>query len=132
MPVIEVRDSGVIQRCSVCERQREVIRTELPQPEDDSDALPMPVCTCGAVEFLVRSPRGERPHPQPGSFGHLHRLLVDALHAAVRERKGAGEDGLATAVARALGGERAKWFPRGPKIDGATAPVHEKDDSNEP
>jgi hypothetical protein len=60
----------------------------------------------------------------PGSFGHLHRLLVDAVHAELVKRKrvipllkdkqGRVDPTLAKPVATE---ELARWFPQGLKIE---------------
>lgn len=83
MPIIELYPDRVVQRCALCGRTREVARAELrPASEGRLELLP---CDCGAVETLFRSPPDEPPHPVPGSFGHLHRLRVDALFEGGRE-----------------------------------------------
>ena len=86
MPIREIRETDLEQECIRCGAVLAVAFTELQvgaarSSQIDSKIIPMPACpTCGACEYLIRSPDNEE-YPTPGSYGHLHRILVDLLHA---------------------------------------------------
>ncbi|MDP1826675.1 MAG: hypothetical protein Q8L48_25615 [Archangium sp.] len=88
MPIEELTNEDVLQRCTACQSATRVRLATLSVgvgsavPEDiDGRVLRLPACTtCKAEEFLIRSLDGQ-PMPTPGSYSHLHRLLVDQLHA---------------------------------------------------
>ena len=92
--------------------------------QTDPRVVPLPPCpACKSSEFLIRSTDGEPAHPAPGSFGHLHRLLVDQVHAelvkrkrvlpSLKDKQGVVQTGLAKPVAAT---ELKRWFPSGMKI----------------
>jgi hypothetical protein len=130
MAIYEVTDSEVVQRCGKCGTENRVALDALEvgvarEEQTDSSVVPLPACpTCRSSEFLFRSPDGELTHPAPGSFGHLHRLLVDEVHAELVKRKkvipllkdkeGRVDPKLAKPVAAE---ERSRWFPQGLKIE---------------
>ncbi|MCZ2126612.1 MAG: hypothetical protein LC099_02430 [Anaerolineales bacterium] len=88
MPILAIEEDSLRQRCALCAVERLVTLGELP-PHDDvpEGSLVLPPCACGAVEHLLHAPPGEPEHPAPGSFGHKHRLLVDALVEELRGGK---------------------------------------------
>ena len=124
MPILEITDTHVIQRCAGCSATRELSLQEL-VPVGDSEVLEngvlsLPACACGSTEFLIRAPDDEAPHPDPGSIGHLHRVVVDALVDEVRERLEGGRTTkpFADAMRTRIGSEVvSQWFPRGIKIE---------------
>jgi hypothetical protein len=91
MPIYEVTDTDVVQRCSNCNQTNRIALTELqagvPSPDGsaaDPRLVALPACpSCKSGEFLIRSSDNDPPHPAPGSFGHLHRLLVDHLQSVL-------------------------------------------------
>jgi hypothetical protein len=121
MPIEELTPIDVSHACCFCGTTHRtalsVLRAsqqEAPIPVAD-DVVRLPQCECGAVEFLAHSLPNETAHPSPGSYGHLHRLLVDHLHAVL--------DGATDGPA-----ELAQWFPDGlrlavpPPTNSATSP----------
>lgn len=86
MPIREIRTDDLDQECAKCGAVRALALSSLAvgivrDTQVNSKVIPLPACaTCGATEFLVRSPTGE-DHPSQGSYGHKHKLLVDTLHA---------------------------------------------------
>lgn len=86
MPIIELVDNQLVQQCAMCSATRRLDADGLPT-EYGARILALPACTCGAVESLIHSPQDEPPYPQPGSVGHQHRVLVDAVIDAVAETK---------------------------------------------
>lgn len=126
MAIHEVTTNDVLQRCEACEDEHRVLIDDLEvgvarDDQVDGALVPMPPCpACGAVEFLVRTPDDEPDHPSQGSFGHMHRMLVDHLHselvtrnkvhAALRDREGR----VPPSLARPLSTEkRERWFAAG-------------------
>nr|WP_255666178.1 hypothetical protein [Myxococcus sp. AS-1-15] len=90
----------------------------------DDSLVQLPPCpACRSTEFLTRAAEREPGHPVPGSFGHLHRLLVAHLHAELVQRgrlhtvlkpKG-GSAG--KVLMRPLSQEaRERWLPQGLRI----------------
>ena len=130
MAIYEVTDSEVVQRCGRCAAENRIALDTLEvgvarDEQTDASVVPLPACpTCRSTEFLLRSPNDEPAHPAPGSFGHLHRLLVDEMHAELVKRKkvipllkdnqGRVDPKLAKPVAAE---ELARWFPQGLKIE---------------
>lgn len=130
MAIYEVTDSEVVQRCGKCGTENRLALDALEvgvarEEQMDPSVVPLPACpTCRSSEFLFRSPDVEPTHPAPGSFGHLHRLLVDEVHAELVKRKkvipllkdkeGRVDPKLAKPVAAE---ERSRWFPQGLKIE---------------
>lgn len=126
MAIHEVTTSDVLQRCEACEDEHRILIDDLEvsvarDQQVDGRLVPMPPCpACSAVEFLVRAPDDEPEHPSQGSFGHLHRMLVDELHAdlvtrgkvnaALRDAEG----GIPKNLAKPLSTERRdRWFSKG-------------------
>ena len=125
MPIREIDDDFIEQGCAACEAVHRVGLDDLRvgvsrEGKVDPSVVPLPPCeSCGAVEFLIRSSDSEPEHPSPGSFGHLHRLLVDTLHARLVSR-GCLAEGLTrrkAKAARAPGkAEIKRWFKDGLKL----------------
>ena len=126
MAIHEVTTTDVLQRCEACDDEHRILIDDLEvgvvrDQQVDGRLVPMPPCpVCGAVEFLVRAPDDEPEHPSQGSFGHLHRMLVDELHAdlVTRGRTNAAlrdaEGGIPTNLAKPLSTEkRERWFSKG-------------------
>jgi len=126
MAIREITTTDVLQRCEACEDEHRLLIDDLEvgvaQDEQvDGDLVPLPPCpACGAVEFLVRAPDDEPEHPAQGSFGHLHRMLVDELHAElvgrgkVHSKLRDAEGGVPKVLARRLSTEkRQRWFADG-------------------
>jgi hypothetical protein len=130
MSIHELTSTEIIQRCGKCTAENRIALDSLEvgvarDDQTDAHVVPLPACpTCRSREYLLRSPDGEPPHPAPGSFGHLHRLLVDAVHAELVKRKkvipllkdkqGRVDPKLAKPVPAE---DAARWFPRGLKIE---------------
>ena len=118
MPILEVSKTFLVQRCATCEGQRELVLSDLSPTTEEGSVLSLPACACGAVEFLIGAPPDDPEHPCPGSCGHLHRLVVNALVAVLREAANDTELELADAVSRQMPqGAVQKWFPEGLKLE---------------
>lgn len=122
--ILTIEDDGVLQRCALCERERRIPQADLLKPE--AATLTLPACECGAVESLIGAPPGEPPHPAPGSVGHRHRLLVDALLAAqdVPSKK---RRPLTEAVRTALGDGAHELFSGGLHVEPPPTPIDERE-----
>jgi hypothetical protein len=89
MPIEELTSEEVLQRCSVCQTAtRSKLQTlslgvgSTVADDLDGRVVRLPACPkCKAEEFLIRSEGA--PPATPGSYGDLHRLLVDQLHASL-------------------------------------------------
>lgn len=89
MAIQEITDTEVVQRCAKCDHENHIALDDLEVGVERGDdqvedtIVPLPECpTCHSREFLLRSPPEEQAYPlQDGSAGHLHRLIVDELHA---------------------------------------------------
>ncbi len=130
MSIHELNTSDVLQRCGKCAAENRIVLDSLEvgvarDDQTDAGVVPLPACpTCRSTEFLLRSPDNEPAHPAPGSFGHLHRMLVDEVHAELVKRKkvipllkdkqGVVDPKLARPVAAE---DVARWFPKGLKIE---------------
>jgi hypothetical protein len=133
MAIYEVTSTEVVQRCGKCNAENRIPVTGIEvgiahEAQTDARTIPLPACpTCGSSEFLIRSPDDEPEYPAPGTFGHLHRMLVDDLHAelvkadkvipALLDSLGHADPTLARPVEQAA---RDRWFPSGMKV-GASA-----------
>lgn len=129
MPIVELNASDLLQRCTSCDGENRLALSLLEAgtgtgTQVDPRVIRLPSCAhCGSVEFLIRSGEEESERAAPGSLGHLHRLLVDHLHA------GLVEDGRVHAVLKEQSDsqsrlqkasppdELGRWFPNGLKID---------------
>lgn len=87
MAIQELTDTELVQRCAKCDGENRIVLASLEvgverEGQVEDSIVPLPECpTCHSREFLLRSPVEEQEHPAQGSAGHLHRLLVDELHA---------------------------------------------------
>ncbi len=92
MPVIEILEDNIKQQCVSCREIHDISFADIMvgvrhNSQIDEKIMPLPACKqCGAQEFLFCPSDDEPEHSAPGSFGHLHRLLVDILHAKMVER----------------------------------------------
>jgi hypothetical protein len=140
MPITELKPNRIEQRCAACEATRELPLTDLTagiQRGEQVDPLliGLPACPdCGAREFLIRSPaRDDLTRITPGSYGHLHRLLVDRLHrdlvTAGRIVDGADRQSLANLPRTEE--DLETWLPRGPRLPpaGSESPPRSSDDT---
>lgn len=129
MPLVEVRETDVSQRCAHCDAVHSIEISSLEVgvafgDQRDGRVVGLPPCArCGATEFLIRSTERESSPRMAGNAGYLHRLLVDHLHAELVRRAqvaGASDDAAASAELQALPlreEERRRWFPHGLKIE---------------
>ena len=89
MPIEELSNEEVLQRCSMCQTAtRSKLATlslgvgSIVADDLDGRVVRLPPCPkCKAEEFLIRS--AAAPTSAPKSYGDLHRLLVDQLHASL-------------------------------------------------
>ena len=133
MAIFEVTDALVVQRCAKCSNENTTSLSSLSvgvarDNQGDPNVIPLPACPkCQSTEFLIRSADDAPAYPTPGSFGHLHRVLVDHLHARLVS---AGQVNAAVkhkVVARSVpSADLGRWFPNGMKIDPALASPQEK------
>jgi hypothetical protein len=130
MSIHEMTSTEVLQRCGKCAAENRIAVDLLEvgvarDDQTDANVVPLPSCpTCRSTEFLLRSPDNEPPHPAPGSFGHLHRMLVDEVHAELVKRKNVipllkdKEGRVDPRLAKPVPVEEvARWFPQGLKIE---------------
>jgi len=123
MPISALRETDFDQQCIKCGGVRALSFDSVEvgvarESQSDAGVIPLPACpTCGATEFLLRSLDDEE-HPSPGSYSHLHCLLVDTLHAELVKR-----DRLEKALSRKEVPVRApaaetlrRWFKDGLKL----------------
>lgn len=119
MPIIEITDSEAVRRCAVCGESCGLVIDEMRPTDEAGSILALPACPCGAVEFIIGAPEDEPEHPAEGSFGHRHRIVVDAL-VDVARRRAKGEVGgtLRAVVAERIGrNDLSKWFPDGLRLE---------------
>jgi hypothetical protein len=131
MAIREIRTSDFEQECAKCGGVRAVPFSNVEvgvvrDTQANSKIIPLPACaTCGATEFLMRSPDAV-VHPAPGSYGHMHSVLVDELHAKlVKANRVANGIDSKTLTLKEPSAETIGWyFPGGlklaalPKTDG--------------
>jgi hypothetical protein len=129
MSIHEMNATEVLQHCGKCSAENRVVLDSLEagvtrDDQTDPHIVPLPACpSCRSTEFLIRSPDDEAAHPAPGSFGHLHRLLVDQVHAELVKRKKVvpalkdKQGRVDPALAKPLSNDDVqRWFPTGLKI----------------
>ena len=125
MSLREILDTDIEQECDVCGAIRAIPEDDVTvgvekEGQLDARVIPLPPCAnCGATEFLISSAENEAEHPSPGSFGHRHRLMVDALHSKL-VKKGKVAAGIDTAKAKGkerTTGELNKWFKGSMKLE---------------
>ena len=112
MPILSIEDRGIQQQCIVCENVRQVPFAELALVDDGGGGpiIAVPACAeCSSVEYLLVSSDDAPAHPLPGSYGHLHSLLVNHLYGELAADRGADE----TLLHRPTVEELAVWFPDG-------------------
>jgi hypothetical protein len=142
MAIYEVTSTEVVQRCAKCGAENRIAIAGLTagagsESQTDARVIALPTCpTCRSTEFLIRSQDDEPEYPAQGSFGHLHRMLVDSLHAALvkadkvapslRDKQGRTDQSLAKPLTPA---QQARFFPRGMKIE---PPAAERPQPGEP
>jgi hypothetical protein len=115
MPILQIETDSIHQSCAKCSTTRTLPLSDLAIDEQSPGIVSLPPCDCGAVEYLISAPCDE-VHSSPGSFGHLHRLLVDAIHSALESAESSAP--LARRAASAIGAENvATWFPNGLRIE---------------
>ncbi|MGE0327777.1 MAG: hypothetical protein AB7S68_36030 [Polyangiaceae bacterium] len=122
--ILTIEDDGVLHRCALCQHERRIPQADLPKTE--TATLTLPACECGAVESLIGAPPGEPPHPSPGSVGHRHRLLVDALLAA-QEAPSKKRRPLTEAVRAALAESAHELFSGGLHVEPLPTPIDERE-----
>jgi hypothetical protein len=125
MPIESLHERAVELRCINCRTLRtlELDKLELkPEPGARPDTSPakidLPACAnpgCGSSETLFASPAKPAVAPVPGSYGHLHSLLVDKLAAALVERglTESGERAAAEHLIRPRDEEVSTFFDNG-------------------
>lgn len=136
MAIYEITATEVVQRCATCGQENRIPLEDLEAgvsipngPPPDPSHIQLPPCPrCKSQEYLIRSTDGDPEHPAPGSFGHLHRLMVDHLHSEfikankvskeLRDQRGKADQKLARPIKQA---DRDKYFRRGFKIDAPNA-----------
>lgn len=132
MPIEELTESEVVQRCAACEAHHRLPLAAITAAAElseaaDARALALPPCAgCGAREFVLRSSEDERARKDPGSFAHLHQLLVDALgerRFPRGEAKTSAQSDGARDPALGLDAELARWFPNGLRLDADAPPL---------
>ena len=130
MPITAIEDNTLHLACALFGAEHSTgldalhpsqhARDELPDDfpgADETDILKLPPCpACDATEALIRSPKGEPEHPTPGSYGHLHRLLVDHVHDRVHAKPTMSGKGASQAT-RASQAALSAWFPDGLRLD---------------
>jgi hypothetical protein len=123
MAIREIRETNFEQECAKCGAVRNLNLSAVEvgiarENQVDSRVIPLPACpTCGATEFLLRSPTGEE-YPTPGCYGHLHRLLVDSLHAKLvkANRVVNGIDAKTVPLSEPTTEAIGRYFPSGLKL----------------
>lgn len=140
MAIQEITDTELVQRCAKCDRENHVALDDIEvglerDNQIDDSVIPLPECpTCHSREFLLRSPMDEQVYPGPqDSPGHLHRLIVDELHAELVKKGRVVErlkNDVGKVLTRPIASEmRASLFKQGLKLP---APAIEKLQGKEP
>ncbi len=123
MAITEVREDSIDQVCAQCSGVRTIAFSEVEvgvvrDSQADSSIVPLPAClNCEAQEYLLCS-RDDEDHPSPGSYGHLHRLLVDTLHGRLvkKGRVAKGLDDKSIPEREPSAEVLAQWFKDGLKL----------------
>jgi hypothetical protein len=90
MTISRIEEDALEQECVRCKQKTAVsfddIEVGLQRGKRFYESIiQIPPCPqCAAVEYLIRSQ--DDGHPAAGSFGHLHRLLTNTLHARLVKR----------------------------------------------
>ncbi len=125
MPIQEIHEDRIDQKCAKCGEVLNIPLDDLTAGVKNGEQVMAqiiklsPCAKCGAQEFFIRAPDDEPEHPSPGCYGHLHRLLVDDLHAKLVEREQVAEgfDLDAVSPREKLKDELKKWFPKDFKLE---------------
>jgi hypothetical protein len=132
MPLRAMTMSSLVHRCSKCDRVREIEFDELTVELGDDPlvacAVRLPWCPgCRTEEHLLGASAAVPEHPHPGSYAHLHRLLVDhACAELIRAGRGSNAAAVDEArVRRRPPGQLAAWFPSGLSMPPDPVPVAE-------
>lgn len=128
MPIEELTNEDVLQRCSACQSTARVrlatlsigVGSTVPGDVDGRVTRLPPCSTCKAEEFLIRSVDGQ-PMPHVGSYAHLHRLLVDQLHAQLAKAGRVDRRVGRLKLAELPAAQRKEFFPDGLKLPAAAA-----------
>ena len=120
MSIREITDTKIEQLCENCGQTRRLNLADLKvgvtrEKQPIANVVRLPQCeSCGSAGFLFPSGKDEPDHPSPGSFGHLHRILVDVLHSQLlkegRHVEGIDPDKIHKREHR---DEIEKWFKEG-------------------
>jgi len=109
MPITKLAEGQFSQVCARCNVERDVTFEALAQLRDEQTEdvrFLLPACAqCGSIEILIPRGSGADEHPAPGSYGHLHRLLVNELSARIQ--------GGSSSAGSPQKDELMKWFPEG-------------------
>ncbi|HMA93587.1 MAG TPA: hypothetical protein VKP30_12920 [Polyangiaceae bacterium] len=109
MPITKLAEGQFSQVCARCDVERDVTFEAVARLHDEQNEevrFLLPACAeCGSVEILIPGGSGADDHPAPGSYGHLHRLLVNELSARIQ--------GGSSSAASDRNNELTKWFPEG-------------------
>ena len=124
MPIIELTSDTFSQSCAVCSSERTFALGDAVPEETASGSrlIRLPTCIkCGSVELLIPLQSDPDADPEPGSYGHLHRLLVEELDERLTPTRADG----------ARRSKREKWFATGFKVPVGPTPqdAPEKDES---
>jgi hypothetical protein len=137
MPIESISTKSVQQRCIHCRQARalELEQLEIGILEAGGTAatvVSLPACAgCQTVEFLFGSSDAQPEHPSPGSYGHLHGLLVNRLHAELLDADQVSDESRSRTprLKRPSDEVLARWFPHRltldqdlPSVTGGTAP----------
>jgi hypothetical protein len=121
MPIYALTNREVSQLCIHCKVTHEVpLDTLEVSSVTDQGAVAgcvvMPACAiCGSGETLIGLSDSAPEHPRPGSFNHLHGLLVDQLHLHLLAAGRVATESAARAarVRRVPPEALARWVPGG-------------------
>jgi len=115
MPITAFYDNTLTLHCARCGGAQEVpldllVVGILREATVEPLTIALPPCpACNGQEFLFHPQ--EYAHPHPGSYGHLHRLLVIALYDRL-VALGKVQDGVTT-LPPLDPAVLADWFPEG-------------------
>jgi hypothetical protein len=129
MPITKITEETLEQVCANCDKNISLsmsnVSVGVSADEDyiDDSVIRLPRCPdCGSVEFLFRSPENEPEFSSPGSHAHLHRLLVDLLHAKL-VKQGNVQEGLDPKKVKTRPPDKetiSRWFKEGLVLERAT------------
>lgn len=125
MPITELTSDSTRQQCASCSAEQEILLARLAAGTNrdgviDLYIIALPTCPgCGAREFLIRTPDpAELARARPGSYSHVHRLLVDRLHHRLvdQDRIVQGADRRTMATLERTDRELETWLPAGSRL----------------